>query len=89
MGYARVSSHAGSGRVLAASAEALARPHAAALKFRQFLGCHDTSPHTPGVRTNSGFCMDCLSDGAKSAGEAVLKRRSLDQFVADTVEATL
>lgn len=24
-----------------------------------FLGCHDTSPHAPGVRTNGGFCMDC------------------------------
>lgn len=63
-----------------------ARPLSSSVSF---LGCHDTSPHAPDVRTNGGFCMDCLSDGAKSAGEAVLKRRSLDQFVADTVEATL
>jgi len=37
---------------------------AAPLPFRplsssvSFLGCHDTSPHAPGVRTNGGFCMD-------------------------------
>ena len=58
VGYARTSCHAGSGGVLAPSAEALARPCPTALKFRQFLGCHDTSPHAPSVRTNGGFCMD-------------------------------
>lgn len=44
-----------------------------------FLGCHDTSPHAPDVRTNGGFCMDwTISD--THDGQAAQLRAPLHKY---------